>query len=34
MDEQRAEDARKNKPASKPASKSAYKTHMWIKGDK
>ena len=34
MDEQRAEDARKNKPASKPASKSAYKTHMWVKGEK
>jgi hypothetical protein len=30
MDEQRAEDARKNKPASKPA----WKSHMWIKGNK
>jgi hypothetical protein len=30
MDERHAEDARKNKPASKPA----YKTHMWIKGER
>jgi hypothetical protein len=30
MDERHAEDARKNKPASKPA----WKTHMWIKGEK
>jgi cytochrome oxidase Cu insertion factor (SCO1/SenC/PrrC family) len=30
MDKRHAEDARKNKPASKPA----WKTHMWIKGNK
>jgi hypothetical protein len=30
MDKRHAEDARKNKPASKPA----WKSHMWIKGNK
>jgi hypothetical protein len=30
MDERHAEDARKSKLASKPA----YKTHMWIKGER
>lgn len=30
MEERHAEDARKNKPASKPA----WKSHMWIKGNK
>jgi hypothetical protein len=30
MEELHAKDARKNKPASKPA----WKTHMWIKGNK
>lgn len=30
MEERHAKDARKNKPASKPA----WKTHMWIKGEK
>jgi predicted nucleic acid-binding Zn-ribbon protein len=29
MDKRHAEDARKNKPASKPA----WKSHMWIKGE-